>query len=413
MPTTTIPAYASRPMASAVPAPRFPQLDGVRALAATSVLISHTSGLTTFAPSNAVFGPATARFNVGVTIFFVLSGFLLYRPYVMARLADRDGPAIAGYLRRRVLRILPAYWLALTVLATWPGLTGVFTKDWWVYYGFMQNLRGGWIVQGIPPAWTLHVEITFYAALPFLALAGARWLRGRPHREQFRAEVTGLALLALASLALRTWRFEVAPGDVDSHLLPQFFLWFALGMLLAVVSAHVADRPVADRPRWVQVVGARPWLPWLGALVVLGVSTRVGLPTTFIVEYDALRWFLEHVLYALMGVLVVLPAALGTDGGGWVRRLLAWRPLAWIGLISYGIYLWHLPLANEINSWLGPKVDDFGFPAVTVATFAAATLAASLSYYLVERPLLRRFREPRRTGTVAVQPAASTGAAGR
>jgi len=381
-------------MDRAVAAPRFPHLDGVRALAATSVLVSHASGLTTFAQSNATLGPITARFNVGVTIFFVLSGFLLYRPYIAARLADRDAPSLGGYLRRRALRILPAYWLALTVLAIWPGLDGVFTKDWWVYYGFAQNFRSAWIVQGIGPAWTLHVELTFYALLPLIAFAGARWLRGRPRERQLWPELLAIGGMGLASLAVRTWRFEADPGGIGSHLLQQFLFWFSLGMLLAVVSVHVADRPVGERPGWVQLVGRAPWLPWLGAVAVLLFSTRIGLPTTLYYVYDSPHWFAEHVLYGLIGVLVVLPAALGTDGGGWVRSLLAWRPLAWVGLISYGVYLWHLPLADEVNSWLGPKVDDFGFPAVTVATFAAAVTAAALSYYLVEKPLLR-FRDPR------------------
>lgn len=393
-----------------VPTPRFEHLDGVRALAALSVLVSHTSGLTNFAPSNSLLGPATARFNVGVTIFFVLSGFLLYRPFVAARLADRDGPQIAGYVRRRALRILPAYWLALTLLAIWPGLGGVFTKDWWVYYGFAQNLRGEWIIQGIPPAWTLHIEVTFYLLLPFLALAAARSLRGRPAPEQLRLELAGIAALGLASLALRTWRFEVDPGEVESHTLLQMFLWFSLGMALAVVSAHVADRPPSQRPGWVRLVGARPWIPWTAALVVLALSTRIGLPTTLLVVYDAKRWFAEHVLYALMAVLVVLPAAIGTDGGGWVRRLLAWRPLAYVGLVSYGVYLWHLPLAGEINPWLGPKIDELGFPIVTLAVFAVSMAAASLSYHLVERPLMRRFRGPReRTATVPVPVTGSPG----
>ncbi len=397
-------------MDRAVPTPRFPHLDGVRAIAALSVLVSHTSGLTGFAPSNGLLGPATARFNVGVTIFFVLSGFLLYRPFVAARLADRDGPQIGGYGRRRALRILPAYWLALTFLAIWPGLNGVFTKDWWVYYGFAQNLRGGWIVQGIPPAWTLHVEVTFYLLLPFLALAAARALRGRPAPEQLRLELAGIAALGLVSLALRTWRFEVDPGQVQAFTLLQLFLWFALGLALAVVSAHVADRPPAQRPGWVRLVAARPWIPWATALAVLLFSTRIGLPTTPLVVYDAKRWFAEHVLYALMAVLVVLPAAIGTDGGGWVRRLLAWRPLAYVGVVSYGVYLWHLPLAGEVNPWLGPRIDELGFPIVTLAVFALSLAAASLSYHLVERPLMRRFRGPReRTATVAVPVTGSPG----
>jgi peptidoglycan/LPS O-acetylase OafA/YrhL len=72
-----------------------------------------------------------------VGVFFALSGFLLYRPYLAARLAGRPQPSTRSFLRRRWLRILPAYWVALTVLAIWPGLPGVFTGDWWRYYGLL------------------------------------------------------------------------------------------------------------------------------------------------------------------------------------------------------------------------------------------------------------------------------------
>lgn len=377
---------------AAVP-PRFPHLDGVRAIAALSVLGVHTAGLTTFTTSNDLLGPLTARLNVGVAIFFVLSGFLLYRPFVAARLADRDAPRIGGYLRRRALRIVPAYWLALTLLAIWPGLNGVFTKDWWVYYGFAQNLRGGWILQGIGPAWTLHVEITFYALLPFLALGAARWLRGRPVERQLWPELAAIAVLGLLSLALRAWRSVAgSPTEVGANILPQLFLWFALGLALAVVSAHVADRPVGRRPGWVRFVGAHPGVPWAGAVAVLLLSTQVGLPILPLADYDTYELLCEHVLYALIAVLVVLPAAIGTDGGGRVRALLASRPLVWLGLVSYGVYLWHLPLGEEINARLGPRVADLGFPIITLAVLAASLVAATLSYTLVERPLMRRFR---------------------
>lgn len=379
-------------MDPAATTPRFPHLDGVRAIAALSVVLVHTSAQSTFSPNNDLLGPLMARMDVGVPIFFVLSGFLLYRPFVAARLADADGPAIGGYLRRRALRIIPAYWLALTVLAIWPGLSGVFTGEWWVYYGFAQNLQSEWILQGIGPAWTLHVEVTFYALLPVVALAGARRLRGRPAAEQLRLELWALAAAGAASLALRMVWFEVAPERVGSHLLPQLFLWFAGGMALAVLSAHVVRRP--EPPTWVRTVAARPWLPWAGALALLLLSTRLDLPRTFVAPYTTFNWFAEHVLYALISVLLVLPAAIGTDGGGWVRRVLLWRPLAWIGLVSYGLYLWHLPLTKEFSPEVEDRVGDLGFPALTLAVLAASLTAAALSYYLVERPLMRRFRAP-------------------
>src|SRR5439155_8271808 len=101
--------------------------------------------------------------------------------------------------------------------------------------------------------------------------------------------------------------------------------------------------------------------------------------------------------------LFVLPAVFGDDRGGWPRRVLAWPPLAWLGLISYGIFLWHLPLAKELNDHL-----PHSYVLITIATMAVAIACATVSYYLVERPLLRlkdpRARRRERRPRAAVHP---------
>jgi peptidoglycan/LPS O-acetylase OafA/YrhL len=114
---------------------------------------------------------ATSQGRLGVRIFFMISAFLLYRPYAMAHLHGVSEPALRTYAMRRALRILPAYWVALTVLAIWPGLRGVWTENWWVYYGMLQGYWGSTQFSGLTVAWSLTVEVAFYAALPFLALS--------------------------------------------------------------------------------------------------------------------------------------------------------------------------------------------------------------------------------------------------
>ena len=86
--------------------PRFPLFDGVRAFAAGTVLVGHVGAITAFHVINPL-GAYTARLNMGVAFFFVISGFLLYRPFLAARFAGRPVPRIRDYARRRVLRILP------------------------------------------------------------------------------------------------------------------------------------------------------------------------------------------------------------------------------------------------------------------------------------------------------------------
>ncbi|HWH92968.1 MAG TPA: acyltransferase family protein, partial [Baekduia sp.] len=119
--------------------PRFPAVDGLRAVAVLAVVVTHTAFISGF-NGHGFLGEITARLDSGVALFFVISGFLLYRPFVAGRYRGERGPKVTHYARRRVLRIVPAYWLALTVLAIWPGLAFVFTDKWWIFYGFLQNL---------------------------------------------------------------------------------------------------------------------------------------------------------------------------------------------------------------------------------------------------------------------------------
>lgn len=372
--------------------PRFPHVDALRAIAALSILVYHTAY--SAGATGAWYGPAVGRLEIGVALFFAISGFLLYRPFFAAHHAGAPAIRARDYLRRRVLRIVPAYWLALTVLAIYPGLVGVFTGDWWIYYGFGQIYQLDTFVNGIPQAWTLCVEVSFYLALPFYALAMRALCRGRSRRAVVTVELSALALLALASLAFRTLAIASGPTVVFSWL-PGMFGWFAPGMALAVISVVLHGR---DR-QWppVAAVARHPGLVWLAAGVafaLLALTVSAPLPTgTIYTEGESFR---IYVLSAVVAVLVLLPAVAGAGQGGWPRRLLMLPWLAWLGLISYGIFLWH----HTLMSWLvGQDVMEWvpgsGFVVLTLLTVVLAVICAAGSYYLVERPLLR-FKDRRR-----------------
>jgi len=357
--------------------PRFPHVDALRAIAALCVVAVHVTAYSGITQGSAL-GAYSARLNVGVAIFFAISGFLLYRPFVADARAARAPMAIRDFARRRILRIVPAYWLALTLLAIAPGLPGVFSGDWWIYYGFGQIYQWDTTLGGIAPAWTLCIEMTFYALLPFYALALRRVTAGRSAAAATRIELGSLAALAAGALVLRTV-LHARPGlDVVVATLPGMFGWFAVGMALAVVS-------VADG-RGLRALARRPWTAWILAVVAFWVvSTRIGAPRGYAEDqYSGPAFLAEHVLYALIAVLILIPAVVAGDDRG-PRRLLAWPLLAWMGLISYGIYLWHMPILAELHQ---RGVDDW--PTLIALGVTLAVACATASYYLVERPILAR-----------------------
>jgi peptidoglycan/LPS O-acetylase OafA/YrhL len=390
-PGTSIPEAAPAALRPPPGNPRFPLVDGLRALAATMVLVGHTSFLSGFNGHGQI-GQVISRFDMGVALFFIISGFLLYRPFVSARLDGRPAPRPLRYARRRALRIIPAYWLALTVLAIWPGLRGDVFGQPWVYYGFLQNLRVEWISGGINTVWSLADEMQFYILLPFLGIGAARLLRGRSRDVQVRAEILGLLALGAVSFWWRMRAFDDPMPDTWSWTIAGSFFWFALGMSLAVLSARYhAD---ADRPRVLQALDRRPLLPWAVALVLIAIVTHIGLPTVAPQVYTSGDWFWEHLLYGLIAVAIALPATVVIAGERSVpHRILAFGPVAWLGLVSYGVFLWHHPLTEKfihVQDW----TSHGAFLIYTAVVFGVALCFATASYYLVERPILK-YKDPR------------------
>jgi peptidoglycan/LPS O-acetylase OafA/YrhL len=390
--TATPTAQAPSPAVAPPPGhPRFALFDSLRAIAVLAVIAFHVVSLGGALQRPVVGDVAAMLGSQGPILFFVISGFLLYRPYVAARATGAPAPGIARYARRRVLRIVPAYWLALTVLAIFPGIAGVFSGDWWRYYLFLQLYWQDTVTRGIPVAWTLCVEASFYVLLPFWALAVRR----------LGVELGALALVAAGGAAVQVAAARNAVSDLLATTILGQCTWLALGMALAVASVRAEHEP--------PFVVRRPGLCWLGAGAAFAALTAVlqpggafGIALALATQQPYDKTIAAIALGALMNALLVAPAIFGERAGGLPRRVLAWAPLAWIGLISYGMYLWHLTVAELLALPRAPghfdadgldlaaKIDHLTTPILFVLTLAATVAVAAASYYLVELPFLRR-----------------------
>lgn len=372
---------------------RFPLVDSLRAIAAILVVAAH-SAFAAGIYNDEFLRRFVTRLDVGVTVFFLISGFLLYRPFFRARFAGERQPATAAYAWRRFLRIVPAYWVALTIIA-WVQLdhAEIFSvRGFFTYYCFGQVYTPGTGLGGIPQAWTLCVEVGFYAFLPFWALA-MRWLPGRDARTMVRWELIALAGLALASFVYKVVLVQQGALD-DASLgpymlsLPPFLDQFAVGMTLAVASVWLASR---DHEPWaVRVLDRRPGIAWGFAFAVfVVVSTLVGLTGEFGEHVDRSEFFLRHMLFTLIALGLLLPASFGNPSRGLVRRLLGNRVLLWLGVVSYGIYLWHSAVYEQLTRWHFGEVAEVTHRYIWFfAALAVTTVVAAASYYIIERPAL-------------------------
>jgi peptidoglycan/LPS O-acetylase OafA/YrhL/4-amino-4-deoxy-L-arabinose transferase-like glycosyltransferase len=383
---------------------RFAGFDGLRAIAALGVLLTHVA-LASGLVARSGTAPYLARADVGVALFFVLSGFLLYRPFVAARLDGRDRPDTRRYLRHRFLRIFPAYWLALTVLAVVLDirhLDQIRTPwDFVFYYGLLQSYSRVTALGGLQQAWTLTNEMAFYLILPLWAL-GAAWLaRKLKPRQALVAELAALAAAGGAALAFRFWLHsfqvndptvgELSDFDPRFHWIIANFNMFVPGMALALLLewSRRRDEPLAA----LELVRRHPLVCWAGAAVCFwAVSTRLDLTVLgTLTQRDAIA---KELLYVGVGILLMAPVALAGDNLPRSLRWLSSRVMVTLGMLSYGIYLWHEGIIDIYRDTLDIQTEDGtyrlagAFPQMLIVVVLATVAVAAVSYYLVERPAL-------------------------
>jgi peptidoglycan/LPS O-acetylase OafA/YrhL len=390
------------------PGGRLDALDGLRGLAALGVLVLHVwmfSYGDLHKPPKGWLDFTLGELRLGVQLFFVLSGFLIFRPFVAAALdGARRMPSLSRYAIRRAARILPGYWLALggsyLLLRHLDHPMQVDAAQLPVFLVFAQNHFEETIKHLDPPMWTLAIEVSFYAVLP---IAGVLAIKAC-NKSRLRLALLTLMVAAGGALATILAYTHAWPQTLSTSLLPHL-LEFGAGMTVAVVlHGRTLDRRAA----------AALALAGVAAIVANSYWHALGIGS------KDLRNLVGDAP-GIAGIAIVLAVLVA---GPWRATLLARGPAKWLGTISYGVYLIHFPVIVGLRMtghW--PLGDQLGHQllAVMVVTLPAATL----SWFLVERPAIAWARrvtskdtkkatrpEPRRqrTGEIKVlrpQPAGS------
>ena len=385
---------------------RLTGIEGLRAVAAGSIVLYHVWIYGT--PSGPVDAGYISRFvlphlSVGVTLFFALSGYLLYRPIASSLLATGEVPDVRNYLRNRALRILPAYWVVLAAVAV--VLPAALLRrspselvldrlvdrpDILVTNALLvHNYAPASLDTGIGPAWSLAVEVVFYLSLPALALLARyffRRARGSPGRLlALLAAPAALLLLGAAGKAATAWLMS---GDLPGHaILARSFLsfadLFAPGMVLAVLHVLVTRGQVR--------------LPRLWALIVVG-TLLVDVALVVVLTDRGILWDwgvanpyqrLTALACVLLVALVVLPPSAPGRRSPLVR-ILDSRPLFLMGLASYSLFLWHEPITRVLTEQGLTFAGRGGFAANIAVIAVISGVLAAATYRLVERPALAR-----------------------
>jgi peptidoglycan/LPS O-acetylase OafA/YrhL len=383
-------------------------LDGLRALAALLVVWFHAYLTLKVRPT--VHGHEVAWISfyggTGVHLFFVLSGFLLFLPYARAMLRARPLPSPWRFYQRRALRILPAYWVCLVALMllglpAYLSLNGL--GDFAAHLALIHDdfYQFNKIIQG--PFWTLAVEAQFYVLLPLLAAGISLLVRQTRSLARLAAGVVGVMALALllrmadavaqghlqalhgTTAALVTAFLHVTMGSQGKYLEV-----FAIGMLGSVLYVACTEEgrlsPTATRR-----IGLALLLVGLALVPFLAREVNAH-------DWAAPLWYTVDRptnLLAIAGPYLIGLSygglVLGTLwGGGVARALFEWRPLRFVGLISYSLYLWHFPIIDHFASLTTRLPGLWPLPAALAVGVCVAIPFAYVSYQLVERPFLRR-----------------------
>lgn len=357
-------------------------LEGVRAVAACGVMVTHVAFQTGLDPAG-FFGSIAARFDFFVAVFFALSAFLLWRGI------DRYRGRWAAYYRNRAGRILPAYLVCVVaVILLLPDASNMSATQIISNLTLTQIYVADGLAPGLTHLWSLAVEVAFYLVLPVLAMALA------PLGKKGRVIV--IVLLAVLSLGWAYLPFvEATPAEgVANRQIwpPAYTAWFAVGLLAAEFEHDVP-------PRAQRVLHHR-WVFWLLALVVAWVAGQeffgpLGL------EHPAPGEFVRRVLAGtVFAATVMLPYALAPR-----QDAMTSAPMQFLGRISYSIFLWHVAVLAIAFPLTGISLFQGGFWIILAVTVAITVPVVAASYYFVEEPARRwvRSRSATRQANAAAQ----------
>jgi peptidoglycan/LPS O-acetylase OafA/YrhL len=377
-------ARLSVPGAAATHHARWVGVDALRAIAALMVLASHAPFLGAQDPV----GPAklASRLGVGVWIFFAASGYLIAGPFLRALLEGRRAPSAGRYAIRRAVRIFPAYWVALAALLLIGGASLAHGWQLPVHALLVHGLVPGELKSVFLVAWSLGVELIFYALVPLGVGLWLRLARGRPVplrrlvQSVLALWATAVAISVVLAVAFPFRAAQGLPGAVQVLDLVGSLANFCPGMLvfLAVVAVGSETSPWTRR----YVAAASRPVPMLATAALLFlVATQLPFQTSHVATAA------QGPLFGIASGLVLATFVHAQWTGGVIRVL------APAGLVSYGVYLWHWVILTGLVHYGVTVLDGGGLvPTIgRIALLCAATLpVAAVSWLLLERPLLRR-----------------------
>lgn len=398
-------------MRSAAVAPSFGSrlqgIEGLRALAACSVLVYH-SWLFSAPDGHPIQVTLLTRLlhllAFGVVLFFTLSGFLLYRPYAASILRGKPMPSARRYLRNRALRIAPAYLVILLLVSLVLRSALTYDRPGHLHSGsltepglllknvlLVQNYMPNSILTGIGPAWSLAVEVVFYLALPGLGLLG--WLLARSastRRGRRIAALTPAALLLVVGISGKLAAAHVSHGGIYHGWTPDWesvverSFWcqadlFVFGMGLAVLRIDAEDGLLRFSRAVRPVAGVFGFLAFLATARMTGLWDELGYSF-----YNTLMAF----AFACLLALVVLPTR--ETRSSLLVRTLEMRPFVWTGLISYSVFLWHEPLVHWLEAHGLTAGGTSGFVTNTFLLLGVTVILSALTYRWVELPAVQR-----------------------
>ena len=301
----------------------------------------------------------------------MLSGFLLSRPFFAAALDGRPLPDLRRYARARAARILPAYYAALagSIVLLWglrgtPGLRLPPGDELPLFVVFSQNFSPATVMKLNPPMWSLAVEVMFYALLPLIG-----WLALRLPPTRRMQAIGPLALLALG-LAYNWTIAGHGLGLTFSKTLAAMLPYFALGML-AALGLH--GRTIDMRAKRILIAAGVALIAADAVVKAAAPANGIDVGETFMILRD---------LSSAVGFALVVAALAAAPRS----RVLGSRPFAAMGTISYGFYLWHVPVLMVLR---GHDLLPLDPVAGTLVALVPALAVSALSWFALERPVLR------------------------